>query len=66
MFFEFNWNWFEYSNYDYDFQIKERFEELGKEDWMWDDEAGHSIKEIGYSDNNRYSENEEFVNYIVE
>ena len=50
----------------YDFQIKERFEELGKEDWMWDDEAGHSIKEIGYKDNNRYYENEESVNYIVE
>jgi len=50
----------------YDFQIKERFEELGKEDWMWDDEVGHSIKEIGYRDDNRYYENEESVNYIVE
>ena len=50
----------------YDLEIKERFEELGKEDWMWDDELEHSIKDISYRDYDRYYENEEFVNYIVE
>lgn len=50
----------------YDLEIKERFEELGKEDWMWDDKLEHSIKDISYRDYDRYYENEEFVNYIVE
>jgi glycosyltransferase involved in cell wall biosynthesis len=50
----------------YDFQIKERFEELGKEDWLWDDDAGHSIKQIGYRDGTKYYENEGFVNYIID
>ena len=36
----------------YDFQIKKRFEELGKEDWMWNDDEDCSIKELGYRDNN--------------
>jgi len=50
----------------YDPQIKKRFEELGKEDWMWNYDEDCSIKELGYRDNDRYGENEEFVNYIVE
>ena len=50
----------------YDTQIKDRFEELGKEDWMWDYEKNHSIKDISYRDYDRYGKNEEFVNYIVE
>ena len=50
----------------YDFQIKERFEELGKEDWMWDDDEDCSIKELGYRDGTKYGENEGFVNYIID
>ena len=33
---------------------------------MWDDDAGHSIKEIGYRDGTKYYENEGFVNYIID
>ena len=33
---------------------------------MWNYDEDCSIKELGYRDNDRYGENEEFVNYIVE
>ena len=32
------------------FKSKKDLKNLEKEDWMWDDDEGHSIKEIGYRD----------------
>ena len=50
----------------YDELIKNRFEELGHEDWLWDYDSNHSIKDLGHRDYDRYHENEEFCNYIIE
>ena len=54
------------SESDESIEAQERFEEFGKEDWLWDYDNDCSIKEQGYRDSSRYGDKEEFVNYIVE
>ena len=50
----------------YDKMIHERIRELGKDDWCWDDEVGHSWKLQDDMDYSKFGEREQVLNYIVE
>ena len=50
----------------YDKDIHERILELGKHDWNWDDELGHSQKLQNRAPIRKYYDEEEILNYIYE
>jgi hypothetical protein len=50
----------------YDKQIHDRIIELGKHDWNWDDNAGHSQKLQNNTPIRKFYEEEQVLNYIYE
>jgi pectin methylesterase-like acyl-CoA thioesterase len=50
----------------YDQQIHDRILELGKHDWNWDDELGHSQKFQNNTSIRKYFKEEQVLNYIYE
>jgi len=50
----------------YDKQIHDRILELGKHDWNWDDELGHSQKFQNNTPIRKYFKEEQVLNYIYE
>lgn len=50
----------------YDLKIHNRIEELGKFDWNWIPEAGHSYKTLRWFAIPRHGDDEEMLNYIYE
>lgn len=50
----------------YDKQIHDRILELGKHDWNWDDELGHSQKFQNNTPIRKYFKEEQVLNYVYE
>jgi pectin methylesterase-like acyl-CoA thioesterase len=51
---------------NYDKQIHDRILSLGKQDWNWDNELGHSQKFQNNTPIRKYFEEEQVLNYIYE